>query len=170
MLNSDVPSLTPQLIADLFNKDYWTHQKAVQALLDLGFPRPPLTEDVLFLHLQQHAANIVRARAAMILGSLSDQRAIDALIRALADPNAEVRIEAARALAIHGDRVDFQVWLSLLDAPRVHYSALKGLMMHPQDVAFRIRSRSKGNQDRRNGGLSIIADHNGSLPFANRCH
>ena len=136
MLNSDVPSLTPQLIADLFVEDYWTHQKAVQALLDLGFPRPPLTEDVLFLHLQQHAANIVRARAAMILGSLSDQRAIDALIRALADPNAEVRIEAARALAIHGDRVDFQVWLSLLDAPRVHYSALKGLMMHPQAEQF----------------------------------
>lgn len=132
MLNSDVPSLTPQLIADLFNEDYWTHQKAVQALLDLGFPRPPLTEDVLFLHLQQHAANIVRARAAMILGSLSDQRAIDALIRALADPNAEVRIEAARALAIHGDRVDFQVWLSLLDAPVISYSTLQGLMAHPQ--------------------------------------
>jgi HEAT repeat protein len=100
----------------------------------LGFPDPSFPEDILFLRLQQHATNIVRTRAAMILGILPDQSAIDALSRALTDPNSEIRVAAVRALATHGDRVAPQVWLSLLDDPRMCSWAIQGLMAHPQDA------------------------------------
>lgn len=116
MMGDPDPNDVRQLLLELrdTNKD-----KRRTAVMKLGMMGGDQAVRALINAVQnEHEDLIVRGRAALMLGKLRDQRAVEPLIRALDAPGFQTPIYAAEALGKLGDRRAIEPLVTLLTVSR----------------------------------------------------
>ncbi len=126
-MNEPDPKIIKQLLVELrdVSKD-----KRRTAVMKLGMAGGDQALRALMVIVQDDYEDlIVRGRAALMLGKLRDDRAVDALIRALTAPGFQTPLNAAEALGKIGDPRAIEPLLMLVASnnDRTREAALKAL-------------------------------------------
>lgn len=131
------PKVIKQLLADLRGFD---KAKRRSAVMKLGLAGGEEAIRALIMTVRnEHEDLIARGRAALMLGQLRDQRAVEPLIRALTAPGYQTPIYAAQALGKIGDRRAIEPLLAALNSGNERFrqaalEALKNLGYEIQDA------------------------------------
>lgn len=126
-MNEPDPEVIKQLLVEL--RDVSKEKRRI-AVMKLGMAGGDQATRALMTIVQDdHEDLIVRGRAALMLGKLGDDRAVDALIRALTAPGYQTPLNAAEALGKLGDTRAIGPLLSLVASSndRARDAALKAL-------------------------------------------
>lgn len=113
MMTDPDPNVVKELLSELRDVSKEKRRTAVMKLGMLGGDVAVRT--LITLLLNDNEDLIVRGRSALMLGKLKDQRAVDALIRALRAPGHQTPVHAAEALGNIGDRRAIPHLLALLN-------------------------------------------------------
>lgn len=121
------PEVIKQLLVEL--RDVSKEKRRI-AVMKLGMAGGDQATRALMATVQdEHEDLIVRGRAALMLGRIKDDRAVDALIRALTAPGYQTPLNAAEALGKIGDTRAIGPLLTLVASnnDRARDAALKAL-------------------------------------------
>lgn len=130
------PKIIKQLLADLRGFD---KEKRRTAVVKLGIVGSDEAVRALIMTVKNdHEDLIARGKAALMLGKLRDQRAVDSLIEALEAPGFQTPVYAAEALGKIGDQRAIRPLLAALEASNDTFrqaalEALKRLGHKPDD-------------------------------------
>lgn len=113
MMTDPDPNVMKELLAELRDVNKEKRRTAVMKLGMLGGDQAVRT--LITLLTNENEDLIVRGRSALMLGKLRDQRAVDALIRALRAPGHQTPVYAAEALGNIGDRRAIPYLLAMVE-------------------------------------------------------